>query len=241
MNRDELDLSFLSKFIHQIINPLSGVSGTLDNIVNDEIAEDRKPQRLRAAREQLLQAIFLLRNFAYFTDLEGKSGAKQSFRTDHTCVIPETILYAAVYFQEYAEQEKNMDICLDNKHIQYKVKGNKHLLQQVFLNIFENFTKYGEDSSVVNVVPWIQKHSDNLIIEISGKSLEFSNSEANDLFELGYRNQCAIDTLSSGTGIGLYICKVIINNVFNGRIESSYDKQNGKAIFKIRIPGAWYD
>ena len=34
---DAFDLTLMSNFLHQIVNPLNGVSGTLDNIINGDV------------------------------------------------------------------------------------------------------------------------------------------------------------------------------------------------------------
>lgn len=42
----QLDLPLLANFVHQVVNPLNGVAGTLDNLVEGLISEFRTPQRL---------------------------------------------------------------------------------------------------------------------------------------------------------------------------------------------------
>ena len=44
------DLHLLSNFVHQIINPLNGVIGTLDNIIDGTVPSERRDQRLKAVR-----------------------------------------------------------------------------------------------------------------------------------------------------------------------------------------------
>ena len=61
----EVDLTLLANFTHQVINPLNGVVGTLDNIIDGTIGPDRREQRTRAARGQLENCITLIRNLAY--------------------------------------------------------------------------------------------------------------------------------------------------------------------------------
>src|SRR4030095_11893812 len=45
------DLVLLANFVHQVVNPLNGVAGTLDNLVDGVITDEkRRDQRMRAAR-----------------------------------------------------------------------------------------------------------------------------------------------------------------------------------------------
>ena len=54
------DLHLLSNFVHQIINPLNGVIGTLDNIIDGTVPTERRDQRLRAVRAQLELSVLLV-------------------------------------------------------------------------------------------------------------------------------------------------------------------------------------
>ena len=47
------DLTLLANFVHQVVNPLNGVIGTLDNLIDGTISEERRMQRTTAARGQL--------------------------------------------------------------------------------------------------------------------------------------------------------------------------------------------
>jgi hypothetical protein len=49
-----VDPLLLSNFVHQVINPLNGVVGTLDNLIDGTIRDPgRRQQRLEALRAQL--------------------------------------------------------------------------------------------------------------------------------------------------------------------------------------------
>ena len=60
-----VDATLVSNFTHQIINPLNGVVGTLDNVIDGTTAGAKRDQRLRAVRAQLEHVIELVRNLAF--------------------------------------------------------------------------------------------------------------------------------------------------------------------------------
>lgn len=71
-NPANLDLTLLANFVHQVVNPLNGVAGTLDNLAEGVIeGEERRTQRLKAARAQLEQCITLIRNLAFLAQGSG--------------------------------------------------------------------------------------------------------------------------------------------------------------------------
>lgn len=104
-----IDSTLVTDFTHQIINPLNGVVGTLDNLIDGTTSEERRPQRLRAARAQLSGAIELVRNLAYLSQLSTEAGVQSLKEKTRDCVVPELVIEAALFFQEIAEHKKTDD------------------------------------------------------------------------------------------------------------------------------------
>jgi len=61
-------MHLIANITHQAINPIGGVIGTLDNIIDGTISENRRDQRLRSARAQLEYTVSLIRNLAFFAE-----------------------------------------------------------------------------------------------------------------------------------------------------------------------------
>lgn len=239
MNKNR-EMLLIGNLTHQAINPLNGVIGTLDNVIKGVVPEEKKKQRITSARSQLEYTVTLLRNLAYFAQYSGDNieGYKEKTRSEHKiCVIPQVIIESIQFFQE---QASSIDIAieLENPRDQNCVNGDPDLLRQVFMNIFDNSVKYGIKGSKVLVKNWIQKKTKDIMIVIEGKSLHFDDSD--DIFSLGTRGKNAKERTSSGSGLGLYICRLIVEKLFNGTI-SAYcgDIITNRVVFEIRLPGGF--
>lgn len=230
----EFDFGLLANFVHQVINPLSGTSGHIGNIINGTIPESKKDQRLRAARAQIEHSISLMRNLAYFSQisLDPKNVNPSAVRA--ICTIPKIIIEAIQYYQEMAST-KNISIEHLNSWDQYKVVGNPDLLRQVFMNMADNAVKYANPGSKIQFETKVQVRTGNLLVKVSSTGVPISTPEKERLFELGFRGEAAKQRVSSGTGLGLNICQTIIAGVHGGSIgvESSPD---GKTTFLIKFP-----
>jgi signal transduction histidine kinase len=162
--------------VHQIINPLNGVIGTVDNLIDGTIHEDRKDQRLRAVRAQLEWAVVLVRNLAFFTQTallpEGTKGPS----TSRACVIPQTAIEALQFFQE-AGVSRGISIELTDRRTQYSVKGSPDLLRQVFMNLIDNAVKYSDPNTTIKITPRVQRKTNNLLVEVENIGVGFSNDE----------------------------------------------------------------
>lgn len=228
-------LFLIQNITHQAINPMSGVIGTLDNLISDVIPEHKKAQRLARARAQLEYTVSLIRNLSYFAEYASGNTESISNSSIKTTVIPQAIIESAQFFQEQGASSK-VKVELEDRNTQNCVKGDPNLLKQVFMNLIDNGVKYGKAGSTLTIKNWIQKKTDNLIITFEGQSEAFSN--ADDIFAIGYRAKSAKERTSSGSGLGLHICKLIVENAFQGTIDGSHSS-SGITKFEIRIPNGF--
>ena len=229
-DRADFDLTLLANFVHQVINPLNGVIGTLDNLVDGTIYEKRRKQRTAAARAQLEGCVNLLRNLAFLVrsphSLE--SGDKK------TVVLPQIIIEAAMFFQEEASN-RDLKIELLDKKTQNCCSAHPELIRQVLMNIFDNCTKYSKSGTRVLVKQWIQKSTNNAMVTIQNTpSYSIDPDDLERMFDRGFRGDNAKQAVASGTGLGMYICKQIIEDMHGGKLEARTDKGNLKLM--IRIP-----
>lgn len=232
---EAIDLRLLSNFVHQVINPLNGVIGTLDNIIDGTVARERRDQRLRAVRAQLEWAVLLVRNLAYFADVASAPGRAKDLQPTKTCILPQLIIEAALFFQEPG-LSRGIEIHLEDRTTQYAVTGSPDLLRQVFMNLFDNAVKYAREESRVLVKIWPQKKTGNLLLEFTNQGIGFPVGEAEKLFELGFRGEEAKGLVASGTGLGLYICKLILSDVHSAEIEAVHSRVKGVTTIRIRFP-----
>lgn len=223
------DLTLLANFVHQIVNPLNGIAGTLDNLVENVIEESRRPQRLNAARAQVEQCITLLRNLAFLAQRGAEVKSEKRI-----VVLPQAIIESAMFYQEEGAIN-SVRIQLEDRATQNRVTGHPELIRQVLMNIFDNCIKYGKFGSLVEVRQWIQKSTESALITIRGDSKNpLSPNDMLHIFELGFRGANARKTVASGTGLGLYICKQIVESQ-SGSISVQSDGPSG-ILFTIRLP-----
>jgi signal transduction histidine kinase len=230
---------FLANFVHQIVNPLAGVIGTLDNITDKTYEGQVATQKINAARAQLQQCVSLIRNLAYLSDFFSQTGEREALRPareDSTCVLPQVVIEAAQFFQ-IAADKKGIHIELDDPKSQYRVSVRPELLKQVFINIFDNWLKYGLKDEAVHIQPRVNSKKE-LVISIAGKTIPFDNNEAERLFELGYRSPQARDRVAQGTGIGLYICREIVVRGLQGSMSAEHSAKTKESTFRIAIPSS---
>ena len=227
---ERFDLTLLANFVHQVVNPLNGVAGTLDNAVTGVLEGERKDQRLNAARAQLQQCITLIRNLAFLA--QGSGGVAD--RENRLVVLPQVIIESAMFYQE-GGSDRGVKIHLEDRQTQNAVAGHHEIIQQILMNLFDNFIKYGRKNSVVTINHWIQKGTSSAIIQIKGYSEnKIEGDDIKNFCALGFRGGNARKILASGTGLGLYICNMLLDR-HQGKLHIQTFANNGIE-FKITLP-----
>jgi signal transduction histidine kinase len=230
-----LDPAFVLNFTHQIINPLNGIVGTVDNLIDGTISEQRRPQRLRALRAQLSHIIELVRNLAYLSQLSTDQGREGLRKAAGEVNLPSVIIEAMQFFQEKGVG-RGIQLELLDRASQYVVRGQVDLLRQVFLNLFENATKYADLGTKAEVAIRPQKSTRALIVEVTNAGPGFPYRERELLFEAGFRGDIARATVASGSGLGLYICREILHLAHGASIEAEHSERKRLTTFRIRFP-----
>lgn len=233
--------AFIANFVHQVVNPLNGVVGTLDNIVDGTYGGEVATKKINACRAQVEQCVTLIRNLAYLSEYFSETTPSPSLkivRVNARSVLPQVIIEALQFFQISAERKK-IKFNLNNSRTQYRIVVRPELIRQVFINLFDNWVKYGFLDSKIEIDPMVNAKGD-LVVEMKGKSIGFKNNDSENIFKFGYRSQNAQDKIAQGSGIGLFICEQIIVRETGGKITASHSSASGMTTFRIAIPqGKW--
>lgn len=134
---------------------------------------------------------------------------------------------------------EDLDVAIKQKGAEVKVVGgfprieaDKSMLIQLFENIISNAIKYSKQDVRPIVLVKGEEKDKHLIISVSDNGIGFDNRFANKIFNLFHRLH-AKDKYE-GTGIGLAICKKIVE-IHHGQISAQGIANEG-ATFIINLP-----
>lgn len=112
------------------------------------------------------------------------------------------------------------------------LKVNSALMELVFLNLLENAIKYGPADGEVKVIASLSANGATIDIDDDGEGIPESEREA--IFVKFYRSKHG-DRKIAGTGLGLYICRGIVEA--HGGSITAIDPHDGKgACVRITLP-----
>lgn len=228
-SRDELERYFSSKLQTEFVN-LAGheMKTSIQAILTyAELLQDRHDKHREDYAKAILRNASRLRmlsnNLSDFTKINSDMLRLKKERFDLGTLI-----------STLAEDFRNMNRCQEAK-IKIVVHYQKHVyvyadsgrLAQVILNLLDNAIKFTEKGDIS--IKLESQEDDHLLVAITDTGPGIDNSVKPNLFT-------KFTTSShSGTGLGLYICKNIIE-AHGGRIWAENNSDKNGATFSFKIP-----
>jgi hypothetical protein len=127
--------------------------------------------------------------------------------------------------------ETNSKIVIKN-NIDFDIECDKNILEQLFVNILDNSMKFKKDNENLIINITINKKLDDYVkISIKDNGIGFDGRFRNKVFSMF---QKCHDGLYQGNGIGLFMCKKIVE-FHNGKINI-FSKINKGTTVNILIP-----
>jgi len=127
-----------------------------------------------------------------------------------------------------ARAPSNIDLRLDASPELPPIAADPDRLRQVLVNILDNAIKYSPDGGEVALS--LRGNGERLRFEVRDEGLGFPPSERERVFQRFHRLDPQQRRGIGGTGLGLYICRELIERM-DGRIWAESDPGRGAAFF----------
>ena len=135
-------------------------------------------------------------------------------------------------------REVGQRVCVAPHEFLFDVAGNVDLsgdrarLTQLFDNLIGNAVKYSPDGGEIRVRAWIE--DDNIHVSVSDQGIGIDPEDIPRVFERHHRGDNAIEQGVHGIGLGLFICRAIVQA--HGGTLTVTSAVNQGSTFKVEIP-----
>ena len=222
---EHLRSSLLSSVSHDLRTPLAAIAGASSTLLGSREAGE-------ATRRELLTTIFeesrrlsrLLDNLLDMSKLE--SGAAAPNFQWH---VLEELVGAALARTRHELVQHRVQIDLPADLPLVYVDGI--LLEQVFINLFENAARYTPPGSQIDVTARVDGAW--LVIAVGDNGTGLPTGTEEKVFEKFFRGTARPDA-RRGSGLGLSICRAVIQ--LHGGTITAANRPTGGAQFTIRLP-----
>ena len=209
----QMKSDFVSKASHELRTPLSSIRAYVEMLVDGE-AHDETARRefYRIMQNETDRLGRLIDNMLNISRIE--AGIVQIEREN---VDFKSLIDRAVNTLEPQAREKNISLLTKLSEVDLTVEGDGDMLHQVVLNLVSNAIKYTPDGGRIT----ISADSDNLtrcvVFSVSDTGLGIPPDAMDRLFEKFYRVE-NYKRVAPGTGLGLNLCKHIVETLHHGQI-----------------------
>jgi PAS domain S-box-containing protein len=223
---ERMKSEFLSNVSHELRTPLQSISGFTKLIMNGQVPDPATQQEFFQIIDREAQHLGNLING--LLDMSRLESGKFQINRKPTD-IRDTVIDSIKSFHTLA-RDKNITLNEEIPAELPEMQVDDERMRQVFVNLLSNAIKYSDSGGSITVRA--EKHPGELLFQVSDDGIGMSPETMKHLFERFYR---ADDNLArSGTGLGLYITKQIID-AHGGRIWAE-SRVNEGSTFSFTMP-----
>ena len=224
---EQVRANLLRAISHDLRTPLTSIIGNSDNLLvnNKSLDEELKMQMYSEIYEDSLWLLNLVENILSITKLEdGK------IKLNYTTELIDDIIDEAL--KHINKNEIKHSIIVKRFKDLLLVNVDVRLVIQVFINLIDNAIKYTPEGSTIIIS--VTKNESKVIINVIDNGPGIKVKDKDRIFEMFYIGDNIIVDGRKSLGLGLSLCKSIIN-AHGCEIKVSDNEPTG-AIFTFDLP-----
>ncbi len=221
---------FIANVSHEIRTPMNAVLGFTDLLSRTQL-NDKQKSHLEVARQAARHLMKILDSVLDFSKIEAGRLSLESYNFD----LPSVVTEAAQLFQ-VAAADKGLDLkVLLSMPRPLAVMGDGDKLRRVIQNLISNSIKFTEIGGVAiyGSAETTTSTNANITIRIEDTGIGIPEEKQTHVFEAFEQADSSTTRKYGGTGLGLTICKRIID-LMGGKLQYK-PRDGGGSVFIIEL------
>ena len=197
--------SFLANVSHDLRTPMTTIAGFINGITSGAIPPEKHEYYLGVISGEVHRLSRLVTQLLDVSRLE--SGERKFVFADFD--VTEVARLILISFEQKIE-DKQLDVVFDAEEDEMFAFADKDAIYQVLYNLCHNAIKFSKEKGLFRISI---RHAEGkrLLISVFDEGQVVSNEETKMLFERFYKTDKSRGLDKNGAGLGLYICKTIID------------------------------
>ena len=217
--------NFMMAVTHELKTPIAITQLNLETIKKRNLSKEQQEKIINDSLKEVARLNNLCNNSLWAAQLDAGSYREKKERINLSQIIKEAGLN---YQKNYTNTEINSNIEED-----IYIEGDILMIEILINNLIENAIKYSPKNS--QIIIHLQKEKKKIVLNVTDFGVAISDDEKNKVFEKFYRSNHAKVKNISGSGLGLFLCKKIMQK-HQGDIKVLNNQPNGsvfKATFNV--------
>ncbi|MEP6676284.1 MAG: ATP-binding protein [Ferruginibacter sp.] len=197
---------FLQNLSHELKTPIFAIQGYVETLLNGAADNKEVSARfLQSTNRNIERLVNLVDDLDEISKLE--SGEQLLFKENF---IIQELVKEVFDILMIKSGEKNIS-CTIKKGCEFplNVLADKNKIRQVLINFVDNAIKYGKQNGSIEA-SFYKLDGERILIEISDDGAGIAEEHLHRIFERFYRTDLARSRKVGGSGLGLSICKHIV-------------------------------
>jgi PAS domain S-box-containing protein len=197
---------FIATLSHELRTPMTAVLGAAKTLLRDdiELGDDRRRQLLEMIGAQGTRLTQITEEVLLANRLDRGDLRIDSERVD----LSKLVDHAVETMRHDAPDSVSLSIAPNGTA---EAIGDRDRIEQVLVNLIDNAVKYSPEGGevVVRTVP----AAASVRVEVADQGIGIAPAEQEAVFEKFYRGDPQHLTVPGGTGLGLYICRELVQRM----------------------------
>ena len=218
--------SFLANVSHDLRTPMTSIAGFIDGILEGAIPPEKQPYYLEIIGQEVKRLSRLVSSLLDISRME--AGNRKFEKTPFDiCEMARIILLSF----ESKIDAKRLDVDFEASEDRLMVFSDKDAINQVLYNICDNAVKFSKEGGKykISVIEELAK----VTVKIYNEGEGIPDEDLPYVFDRFYKSDKSRGLDKTGVGLGLYICKTIMDNL--GEDISVKGVQGEYCEFSIRL------
>jgi len=198
---EKIQTEFISSVSHELRTPLTAITGWGETLAYNEHLDEESKRGIAIMLKEARRLTKMVEELLEFTRMEDGRFTLNIEQIDIAAELEDAI-FAFRELLHQGELEFIYDCEIDENTI---IPGDPNRLKQVFLNVFDNATKYGREGKRIDVS--IVQVAEHVCIIIRDYGLGVLEDELENIKMKFYKGSNSKDR---GSGIGLAVCEEIV-------------------------------
>ncbi len=227
---DQMKTEFVAVVSHQLRTPLTGIKWVTELLAQEKAGGLPPKQReyVSQIHESNERMIKLVNDLLDVSHIETGNKYRIALQKEN---LDQSMREVVEANREIAAEKKIGLYCRHEESRARQVRVDKQKIQQVMQNLLSNAIKYSEPGSRIDVLCKMSDHE--VIYQVKDRGLGIPSHQQSRVFEKFFRADNVM-TRESGTGLGLYIAKAIVEG-HGGKIWFE-SKEGEGSTFSFSLP-----
>ncbi len=233
---EEIKSTFISVISHELKTPVALIKGYAQTLARPDANWDAETAResLEIIEEEADRLEALINNLLDVSRIQA-----QGLRLDLAAIDLQQL--AERVAAAYRTQTDRHTIELDFSEPLPWVDGDEERLRQVLTNLLSNAIKYSPEGGLIRMGGWVDQPitpeaQPRVVIYVADQGVGIPEQELPHIFERFYRVDSGLRRTTSGTGLGLFLCRLIVD-AHRGAIWARSEPGKGTTFF-VALPVA---